>query len=277
MEFFDVKNTKMSYNQKKIADFILRNTKEVPYLTEQDIANELAISIATVSRFWKTVGYQNFKSFKLHLKERLDVSPANKMKHIINKVNHNNLVWEMIDKNINHLIETGNQLAKDEFKHAVAAIHEAEKVYVHAPGPAEGLGRLFQFRMERFGLDVRVMAKSGHELFEQLVHLTEKDVVLLLGFVNSSSEAKVIFDYKNKTNSTTILITDRLVSDLNTEAEYAFYASRGEMWEFHSMVAPTVILECLIVGVGVLREDTVLNRLQKLNSLRKEYAQYLPK
>ncbi|MBM7570012.1 MurR/RpiR family transcriptional regulator [Aquibacillus albus] len=277
MELFDVKNTKMSYNQKKIADFIMRNTTKIPYFTEQDIAIELKISIATVSRFWKVVGFKNFKDFKLHLKETLDISPANKMKDIIKKVDQNDLVWKMIDEDINHLLETRNRLSQRDIRQAVQLLNDAESIYVHAPGPSESLGKLFQFRMERFGLQVKLIAKSGHELFEQLVHIKTTDVILLFGFVNMSAEAKVILDYKKKRNTKTILITDRLVSDMNNQVEHVLYASRGEMWEFHSMVAPTAILESLIVGVGMMREDTVLETLQNLNNLRKTYATHLPK
>ena len=34
-------------------------------MTEQEIADRLGTSIATVSRFWRAVGYDNAKAFKL--------------------------------------------------------------------------------------------------------------------------------------------------------------------------------------------------------------------
>ena len=35
----------------------------------------------------------------------------------------------------------------------------------------EGLGVLMKHRLSRFGLDIEILPKSGHELFESLMHL----------------------------------------------------------------------------------------------------------
>ena len=48
-------------------------------MTEQDIADELHISIASVSRFWKAVGYKNLKDFKISIVENHNISPESEM------------------------------------------------------------------------------------------------------------------------------------------------------------------------------------------------------
>ncbi|MNC38791.1 hypothetical protein D3C75_874160 [compost metagenome] len=50
------------------------------------------------------------------------------------------------------------------------------------------------------------------------------------------------------------------------------YAGRGEVWEFHSMVGPTYIIENLILGVGLLHKDSSLRKLDKLQQLRARYG-----
>lgn len=56
-------------HQKVIADYVQKNLKAVLYMTETEIADQLQLSNATVSRFWKSVGYENFKDFKNTLKK----------------------------------------------------------------------------------------------------------------------------------------------------------------------------------------------------------------
>lgn len=83
------------------------------------------------------------------------------------------------------------------------------------------------------------MPKSGHEIFESLVHLTDQDVVLIFGFGKLHPETKVILDYSKEVGAKSIVMTDCLISDFNTTADIILFSSRGELWEFHSMIAPT--------------------------------------
>lgn len=57
----------------------------------------------------------------------------------------------------------------------------------------------------------------------------------------------------------------------------AIYISRGELWEFHSLVAPLVLVEALIVGVSRQNEEKSLTKLNNLQQLRKEYESVIPR
>lgn len=61
---------------KNIADFIERNASQLPYLTENDIARGVGTSIASVSRFWQSIGSANLKEFKSKHRELHAVTPA---------------------------------------------------------------------------------------------------------------------------------------------------------------------------------------------------------
>ncbi|MNE60860.1 hypothetical protein D3C80_1560350 [compost metagenome] len=75
----------------------------------------------------------------------------------------------------------------------------------------------------------------------------------------------------------TLLITDRLISDFSDQTDIALFASRGETWEFHSMIAPTFLIENLIIAVGKRNQEAHLHKLDELNKLRKKYGSELPR
>ncbi|WP_282940147.1 MurR/RpiR family transcriptional regulator [Paenibacillus sp. RC67] len=274
---FEWNLAELSSNQKKIADFIEKNSARMPLLTEQDIATELQISIASVSRFWKAVGYKNLKDFKLALMEERDVSPANKMRNMLNKVEADDLPGNMMELGVQYLNETAAELSREHFQLAVEAINAARHLYVYAPGPSEGLGSLLRFRLMRFGYAIQSLPKSGRELYEYLPLLQQGDVVIIFGFVNMNQEIKVLLERAKSIGCTSILITDVLVSDMLANADLSLYAFRGQMWEFHSMVAPTALVESLIVAVGMNNKEATLKNLEQFNALRKQYSAYLPK
>ncbi len=260
-----------------IADYVQKNIKAMLYMTETEIAAQLELSNATVSRFWKSIGFENFKDFKNNLKEREVISPANKLKNIMNQVKSNEMQQQMLALSTQHLQETLQIFHQKHFEQAVDTLASSKRIYIYSPGPSEGLAQLINFRLSRFGLSIHYLPKSGHELFESLIHMNKEDAVLIFGFVQLHPETRVILDHIKSIGGKSIVITDRLISDFNTNADIVLYASRGELWEFHSMVAPTFLVENLIIGVGMRQKEKSISKLEKLNELRSKYKNILPR
>ncbi|MGP7818783.1 MurR/RpiR family transcriptional regulator [Niallia sp. 01092] len=271
-------NTKsMSPSQYKIADYIQKNTQQVLLSTEQEIADAVRVSIASVSRFWRSVGYKNFKDFKAKMASQLEVSPAGKMKHVMRMVEKEALQYHTLNSSINHLYKTVEQFKESTFKQAVNTLISARTIYLHCPGPSLGIGELMKYRMSRYGMDLRIIHKGGSELLEDLMHVTKEDVIVLFGFIRLLPEAQVILDYAKQTGYNTIIITDQLVSEFATHADIVLFASRGDIREFHSMIAPTFLVENLIIAIGMEHKEENVNRLEQLSKLRNRYSVELPR
>ncbi|MEF2966272.1 MurR/RpiR family transcriptional regulator [Paenibacillus sp. M1] len=267
----------LSPGQLKIADYIQKNAQAVLFSTEQEIADALDLSIASVSRFWRSVGFKNIKEFKARLREQLDVTPAAKMKNIMDKADASPLPQQFLATSIRQLEETMSHYSAESFEAAVTALISAKRIYVYGPGPSAGLAELMRYRLGRFGLSIHRLERGGSELFEDLLHLAKGDLVVLFGFVRLLPEAKVITQHAKESGYRTLLITDRLVSDFADQSDITLFASRGEAWEFHSMIAPTFMVENLIVAVGMRNQEEHLLKLNELNQLRKKYAHELPR
>lgn len=266
-----------SPNQRIIADFIQKNEQRVVYMTEQEVADELHLSIASVSRFWKAAGFKHAKDFKNRLRYRFESTPSVKMRDAMQRSEDSSLPQTLLDNCLHHLNETRRYLSDEVLQRAVNALSEARYVYIYSPGPCAGLAELMCYRMARFGLHMTKMAPSGHELLETLMHANKQDVVLVFGFVQILPEIEVILDHAREADYKVILITDRLVYPRSQDADIVLYAGRGEVWEFHSMVGPTYIIENLILGVGLANKDSSLSKLDNLQQLRAQYGGRLPR
>ncbi|PGT76737.1 MULTISPECIES: MurR/RpiR family transcriptional regulator [Bacillaceae] len=267
----------MSPSQYKIADYIQKNTQLVLLSTEQEIANAVKVSIASVSRFWRLVGYKNFKDFKTQMSLQLEVSPAGKMKNVMTRVEGQELQHHTLDRAVTHLFKTMEQFTDQSFQQAVNTLRRASTIYLHAPGPSLGLAELMDYRLSRFGMNLHTMRKYGSEIFEDLMHITNEDVVVLFGFIRLLPEANVILDYSNQVGYKTIIITDQLISEFSTKGDIVLFASRGDSREFHSMIAPMFIVENLIISLGMKDKEVNLSRLEQLSQLRKRYSAELPR
>ncbi|MBW7475800.1 MurR/RpiR family transcriptional regulator [Paenibacillus oenotherae] len=273
---FEIPVHQMSKSQRKIADFIMKSAERIPFYTEEDIAVKAGVSIATVSRFWRIIGYDNLKSFKKYLQETQHSTPARKMQHVLEQTDRE-VVGRMITSAAVNLEETAKRISRDAFDRAVEALNAADTIYVHGPGSTSCLSDLLRFRLNRIGMEVRIMAQSGHELLESLVHAGPKDVVLFFGFVRKSPEATVILEQASESGYTTILVTDLLLSDMIDDSHIVLQVDRGDADAFHSLVAPMTIVESLSVSLAGQRGEAAMDKLKQLHAMRKQYATLLPK
>ncbi|MCP3027649.1 MurR/RpiR family transcriptional regulator [Halobacillus sp. A5] len=273
----EIDDKQLTRKQQQIADVIKKRGTAIAYMTEQEVAEQARVSIATVSRFWMMIGYKNFKAYKNEIKKKIEITPENKMKNFVDQVDDGDLFSQLIEQHFKNLVLTNNHFDKREFNEALNTIAEASTLFIHAPASSEGLGDLLEFRLKRFGIHTERMAKSGHEIYESLLHLNAASAIIIFQFVDLLPETKVILDYAQECSARTILITDRLVSEMGDSADYTLYAHRGEMWEFHTMVSPVALLEALVMGIGMTMKEESLEKLRKLNEVRKKYKHIVPK
>lgn len=278
MVSFDWKIDSMTPSQQKIAEYVERNVQTVLLLTEQEIADTIGLSIASVSRFWRSVGFKNMKDFKKNVTQQMDPTPARKIETLISQSENDGHLSSTFHTVINHLELTMNYFSEETIMETSKLIRESNKIYIYAQGSAVGLQDLLYFRLARYGLNLHKMINSGSELLEDVVHIQADDVVLLFAFGRKVlPEEEVIFRQAKDTGYKVIAITDQLVSDISTQADITLYGSRGEPWEFHSMVAPTLILEMLVISLSSYNKEDNLSKLNALQELRKKYKDLLPR
>jgi DNA-binding MurR/RpiR family transcriptional regulator len=266
---------KFSRAHQRIADYISKNLDDIPYLVEDDLAKACQVSISTVSRFWAEIGARSLKDFRQRVKDEVLLSPVRKLQSAFDKPD--NGAESNLMAGADYLRQSAERLEQEAFDKAANLLGSAGTVYVYAPGSAECLAALMDFRLTRFGVRIRRLTRGGHELFDSLIQIDKQDTIVLFGFVSESPEIKVLFEFAKERGCSTLLVTDLAVSDMLDKADVTLYTARGQLWEFHSMVAPIAVVEALGVAVGKQREQVALANGEELHRLRRQYQKWLPK
>ncbi|MBD3921315.1 MurR/RpiR family transcriptional regulator [Paenibacillus sp. PR3] len=269
---------KLTRGHRLIADYISKNLDDIPFMVEEDLAAACQVSVSTVSRFWIEVGSKNMKEFKQKLKDEVIMSPSRKLQSAFSKMEEQKgAAAASVMAPTEYLRQSADRLDQTSFQAAADLLAEAGMVHIYGPGSAECLTALLDFRLTRFGVYVKRIARGGHELFEDIVHMHPGDVIALFGFVAESPEMVVLLDAAKQRGCKTLLVTDLAVSPMLEKADIVLYTARGQQWEFHSMVAPIAVMEALIVAVGKQREQQALANSEELHRLRRQYQKWLPK
>lgn len=265
----------LSSKDKVIMNYIMENIYTIPYSSMEDLSNKIGVSNATISRLCKKLGYINFKNFKNDVLSKLNITPASKIQNTLTHLSENNIIENMFSNMINNLQLSIENLDKNNFKKAALLILNSSKIYIYSPGPSLGLAYILKYRLNRFRIDINIIENGGSSIFESLVNITQKDVLLVFGFSKMLVETEVILDYSKERKYKTILFTDLFVSKMLDMCHISLYCCRGGNYEFHSMVSAMALVDCLIVNIAMEIGDTALRNLEDLSKLREKYSSYI--
>ncbi|NBC29594.1 MAG: SIS domain-containing protein [Spirochaetes bacterium] len=164
--------------------------------------------------------------------------------------------------------ETLRDCSRAEFDRAVSPLSGATQVFIYATGPSRGLADLFQFRLNRVGFFVRFVERNAASQAESLMHFAAEDVVVMFSFFKERETVKHMAELARRRDGTSVLITDLQVSDMAAAVDVTLYTNRGKREEFHSMVAPTSVIDALVLALAGRNRERSLARLERLEDAR---------
>lgn len=272
-------NSNITYtkSERHILDYLLQNSHSICFLTISELSDILHISEATISRFCRHSGYQDFKDLKKSFSENLSLStPATKLTSTLKNVDHD-IVSDLFMKQQNYLERTLQSINTNDLLYAIELLIKADTIYIHGKGATLGLAQLLHFRLNRFFKRIHILPSGGSELFELLQHVTPNDVLIDFGFEKVSVEGKVIIDYQKEKQYKTILFTSRMFDNPSSRATINLFVYRGEHDEFHSMTCAVALIDSLILLLASQPELNGMKTLSELHSLKEMYSSYIPR
>lgn len=255
--------------EQKILDYINTNTDSFLFSSIGQLAQRLGLSDATVSRFARHVGCADFKELKSLVVEQA-AGPAAKMAGTLSQDGgFSPAAW--LERQQLYLQKTAQQLDQAEFDRAVEAVVSARRVFLHGKNASSSLANMLAFRLRRLGLPVSLLPSGGSELLEGLLQAGEQDLVVMFSFSKLSREGRIILEHSHTAGYRTLAFVSRTCVPPEERANISLFAYRGEEKEYHSMAAPTALLDVLTVAVTSRLGARGTESLEQLHRLKTNY------
>jgi DNA-binding MurR/RpiR family transcriptional regulator len=197
---------KLTKTETKIARYILENLQRIPAWSIEQLSRELKTSTATISRFARALGYESYKDLKNDIAIHTTYTPEDKIRQSISK--NSDIHKDLFQREAVNIGITATLLDYKTLNNASSSILNGEKIYIYAKGASISLVHLLAFRLRRFGITVIPLISGGSEIFEYLVHITENDVFIVIGFGNVPLELDIILGECLDKKCSSIYITD---------------------------------------------------------------------
>ncbi len=244
-------------------------------MTIGQLSAALHISEATVSRFARHVGCEDFKHLKRTVVEQtIRRGPVQKLSNTL-QAKEGDILAAWLEQQRYNLQKTLDLLDREAFAAAVAALLGARKIFLHARNASRAPAVLLEYRLRRIGLEVEQLPSAGSELAERLAIIGSRDVVVLFGFAKVSEAAGVILERQQQAGYRTILFTSRVWHGEGPRAEIELFVYRGDEKEQHSMSSPISVAEALSLALSAQMGGAALARLDEIQQLKAAYKDRL--
>ena len=271
------KYPKMSKGQRRLADYVRANYDKAVFLTAAKLGETVGVSESTVVRFAIQLGYKGYPGFQKALEEmvRTRLNSIQRMEVTYGRISQSEILETVLQSDIEKIKETLSSIDHRAFNLAIDTLLGAERIYVVGIRSCAPLASFFAFYLNLLCENVTVVnTNSSSEIFEQLIRIGEKDVIIGISFPRYSMRTLKALEFASNRKAKVITLTDSIHSPMNLYSSCNLIARSDIASIVDSLVAPLSVINALVVALCMKKQKEVVATLETLEKLWGEYQVY---
>ncbi|QNI03978.1 MurR/RpiR family transcriptional regulator [Halomonas sp. SH5A2] len=259
----------LSAQEQRVASFILDHFDDLAVYSAADLARLTGVSKSTVSRLFKRLGFESYRSVKDHARQLRNlgvplVIDANAMQDEAGAPFQRHLQREQ--ENLQRCL---NGIAADQFAALVERLASARHVVVIGFRNSYPLALHFRQQLIQARSQVRVVPQPNQSLAEEIVDLNEQDVVVLFGFRRRPAAFASLVNALEHSPAKVALIADPTAVNFASQVNWLMEAPLESLSAFDSYATANSLI-CLLAN-GVLHRRLGEGR-ERINAISDIYA-----
>lgn len=269
--------SKFSKGQKLLATYIKENYDKAVFLTAAKLGEAVGVSESTVVRFATSLGYKGYPGFQKALEElvRNRLNSIQRMEVTYGRISQSEILASVLQSDIEKIKLTLQGIDQSAFDTAVDTILGAKKIYIMGIRSCAPLAEFLSFYLNLIFDDVcLVHTNSASETFEQLIRISEGDVIIGISFPRYSMRTLKALEFASNRKAKVITLTDSVHSPMNLYSSCNLIARSDMASIVDSLVAPLSVVNALVVALCLKKQKDVITTLETLENIWDEYQVY---
>jgi len=276
MRTIQLKFPRLSKGQKLIAEYILKHYDKAAFMTAAKLGISVGVSESTVVRFANELGFSGYPKLQKALQELI----KNKLTTVQRIELSNDFVSEetalkgVLKSDMENIRATLEKINHKTFEDVVNSIFSAKKIYIIGLRSSTALSEFLGFYLNLILDNVHVVGYGVSDIFEQLINISENDLVIGIGFPRYAARTIESLSFAKSRGAKVAAITDSLLSPLAARADYTLIAQSNMASFVDSLVAPLSVINALIISVGLREKEKISSTFTNLENIWEEYQVY---
>ncbi|MCL2401333.1 MAG: MurR/RpiR family transcriptional regulator [Oscillospiraceae bacterium] len=271
----EAKSGGFSKGRKRIAEYILKHYDKAAFMTASKLAVKTDVSESTVVRFAAELGYEGYPEMRRAIQDtmRSKLTSVQRIQVAKDTIDSSDILSHVLSSDIDQIRLTMEETDSGDFTRAVNAIAKAKNVYILGLRSSSFLANFMGFYFNLLFSNSRVLSESP-SVFEELIRLSEGDVLIAISFPRYSQRTIRAIDYARDVGAEIIAITDSRISPLAKLADIALCAKSDMVSFLDTLVAPLSLINALIVAVSEKAPGDLHENFERLERIWDEYGVY---
>ena len=264
---------KLTVSEAQVAAFIAANPALIAVSSTAELGDFTETSDATVVRTAKKLGYDNFRHLR---RSALEISgryrdPSKVLDDQLGQISTSSSGPAMVLRDTGELLtRLGAGLDTEVWDHAVAALSGATRVLSYGSGPSGCVAEYLSICLKRIGLRSSSITVTGFRLADELLDLSNDDVVVLFATLRRFREIDVILEHAKKVGATSIVISETLGEALRDSADIVLATPQSTTGTSDGVIMGMVLAHALELAVANNDQSNAIHSMERLNELRAE-------
>ena len=261
-----------SKGQKRIAEYILSDYDKAAFMTAAKLGKTAQVSESTVVRFASELGYSGYPAMQKALQELIRGRLTSVQRIRASEMEEGDLLSRAMHRDVETINTTIESIDRAAFANVVEKLLAAEHVYIVGVRSSAFLAGYLNFYL-RLLMDnvILVHHSAAGEIYEQMVHIGPKDVLIAISFPRYSNMVIHAVDMACERGADVIAITDNGMSPLMPYATEALFVQCEALSYVDSLAAPLSFLNALVLAVGYRRRQEVDETFSQLEQVWSKY------
>ena len=255
-DLFSLINEKLpsfSKGHKLIANYILAHYDKAAFMTAQKLGKTVGVSESTVVRFATMLGCDGYPGLQRSLQDlmRSRLTAVQRIEVTSGQMNGDDVLDRVLNLDIDRIRRTLEVTSKTDFNRAVDQIISCNTIYIMGARSSAALAEFLGYYLSLVFPRVKIVPSiTTSELFERIMHIDERDVMIGISFPRYSRQTVKALDFAKHNGAKVIAVTDSASSPIAS------------------------LINALIVAVSIKNVDKVSATFERLEQVWDEYDVY---
>lgn len=254
-------------SERKAADYILENPKEVVKLSVQKLAELSGVSEATIVRLSKTMDMKGFQELKLRITGDLSSPlPTGTYEEIQMGASVESIIQAVSNNNKMSIQDTTTVLSPEEVEKAANALTKARKIDIYGMGASAVIAQDVYQKLSRINWWCQAYS-DFHAQLTSAVTLTNRDVAFGISYSGQTDEIIQSLTEAKKQGATIITLTKFGSSPVAELGDIRLFTSSVEQsirsGAMASRIAQLNVVDILFITIASRQQNKVIPMLEK--------------
>lgn len=267
---------RLSKGQKLIAQYLISNYDKVAFMTASKLGEEVGVSESTVVRFANALGFSGYPKLQDALQELIKNKLTTVQRVEMNQEYSDDckILNKVLKSDIDNIKHTLEDLDEEIFQNASDKLLKARKIYILGMRSSFSIAQYLGFYLDIILDNVHIIRMDMGDAFEQVVRVTDEDVVVAISFPRYSKKSYQVVEYAKEKGAHVISITDSLFAPIATIADTTLLVKSNMASFVDSLVPALSLCNALIVSIGMKEKEDIKSYFDDLEQIWEKYSVY---